>query len=109
MGLKFWLSIYLLHWVSLNKFWEFSLESDMTEEPTFTRQQLRQYDGENGPVLVAYLGIVYDLSECPKWRTGLHEWMHFAGQDLTSEIDDAPHDEEVFQRPCVRRVGRLVE
>jgi predicted heme/steroid binding protein len=81
----------------------------MAEERTFTRQQLKQFDGENGPVLVAYLGIVYDLSTCPKWRTGFHEWMHFAGQDLTSEIDDAPHDEEVFQRPCVQRVGRLVE
>jgi predicted heme/steroid binding protein len=80
----------------------------MAEEPTFTLQQLQQYDGENGPVLVAYLGIVYDLSACPKWRTGLHEGMHFPGQDLSSELDDAPHDDDVFQRPCVRRVGRLI-
>lgn len=79
----------------------------MTEEPTFTLQQLQQYDGETGPVLVAYLGVVYDLSACPKWRTGLHEGMHFPGQDLSSELDDAPHDDDVFQRPCVRRVGRL--
>jgi predicted heme/steroid binding protein len=80
----------------------------MAEEQTFTLQQLQQYDGDNGPVMVAYLGIVYDLSACPKWQTGLHEGMHFPGQDLTSELDDAPHGEEVFQRPGVRRVGRLV-
>jgi predicted heme/steroid binding protein len=37
----------------------------------------------------------------------LHEGMHFPGQDLTTELSDAPHGEEVFSRPCVRLVGRL--
>jgi predicted heme/steroid binding protein len=79
----------------------------MPEEQLFTRQQLQRYDGESGPILIAYHGIVYDLSECPKWWNGLHEGMHFPGQDLTTELEDAPHGEEVFSRPCVRRVGRL--
>lgn len=78
-------------------------------ETIFTERQLRRYDGEAGPVYVAFQGIVYDLSDCPKWRTGMHEQLHFPGQDLTSELADAPHAEEVFTRPCVRRVGILTQ
>jgi predicted heme/steroid binding protein len=77
------------------------------EEHIFTPQELRRFDGESGRIYIAYQGIVYDLTDCPKWRTGMHEALHFPGQDLTSEIVDAPHHEEVFMRPCVRRVGRL--
>ncbi len=56
---------------------------------------------------IACQGIVYDVTDCPKWRSGLHEQLHFAAQDLSSELADAPHAEEVFSRPCVRRVGVL--
>ena len=80
----------------------------MTEK-VFTQAELRQYDGVTGPILVAYEGIVYDLSDCPKWRNGLHEGLHFPGQDLYGEIEEAPHSIEVFKRPCVHRVGFLVE
>ena len=58
---------------------------------------------------VAFDGIVYDVTDCPKWRTGMHEQLHFAGQDLTSELPDAPHRTEVFERPCVKRIGPLVD
>ena len=78
-------------------------------EPTFTLRELRRFDGEDGLIYVAYRGIVYDLSDCPKWRTGMHEQLHFPGQDLTGELLDAPHAEEVFTRPCVRRVGLLAQ
>ena len=72
--------------------------------------ELRRCDGEGGrPVYVAVAGVVYDVSGCPKWRTGLHEQLHFAGQDLTSELPDAPHTAEVFSRPCVKRVGILAD
>jgi hypothetical protein len=37
----------------------------------------------------------------------MHEQLHFAGLDLTGELIEAPHGEEVFSRPCVKRVGRL--
>lgn len=57
---------------------------------------------------IACAGIVYDVTDCPKWRTGLHEELHFAGQDLTSELPDAPHELEVFRHPCVKRIGRLI-
>jgi predicted heme/steroid binding protein len=75
---------------------------------TFTPAELQRYNGERGErAYVAYQDVVYDVSECPKWRTGLHEGLHFAGFDLTSELPDAPHGPEVFTRPCVRRVGVL--
>lgn len=74
----------------------------------FTVQELKRYNGELGqPAYVAHAGVVYDVSECPKWRTGFHEQLHFAGFDLTGELPDAPHGVEVFGRPCVRRVGLL--
>jgi predicted heme/steroid binding protein len=78
-------------------------------ERLFTQRELRSYDGEDGRIYIAYQGIVYDVSDCPKWRSGLHERMHFPGQDLTSEFPEAPHAEEVFRHPCVQRIGRLVE
>jgi predicted heme/steroid binding protein len=77
---------------------------------TFTRQQLLRYNGEDrSEILIAYHGVVYDVTDCPKWRTGMHEGLHWPGQDLTQELAEAPHLAEVFSRPCVRRVGRLVE
>ncbi len=70
--------------------------------------ELRRNNGERGArKYVAYRGIVYDVTDCPKWRPDMHEQLHFAGQDLTSELPDAPHREDVFQRPCVKIVGRL--
>jgi predicted heme/steroid binding protein len=77
------------------------------EECILTEGELRRFDGENGPIYVAFRGVIYDVSDCPKWRSGLHEGLHFPGQDLTSELVEAPHGEEVFLRPCLRRVGRL--
>jgi len=39
----------------------------------------------------------------------MHERLHFPGQDLTSELPDAPHKKDVFTRPCVKVVGKLEE
>jgi len=80
-----------------------------SEELLLTETALRRYDGEDGPMLVAYQGIIYDVSTCPKWRTGLHEQLHFAGQDLSTEMAEAPHKEDVLSRSSVRRVGRLIQ
>lgn len=72
--------------------------------------ELRRNNGERGArKYVAYDGQVYDVTDCPKWRRGLHEGLHFPGQDLTSELPEAPHHREVFERPCVRLVGPLVD
>ena len=73
-----------------------------------TQMELKRNTGERGTrKFIAFQGIVYDVTDCPKWRTDLHEQLHFAGQDLTSELPDAPHQEEVFSRPCVKVVGKL--
>lgn len=82
---------------------------DEIEERLYTRRELTSYDGDRGPAYIAYKGIVYDVSNCPKWRLTLHEGIHFPGQDLTVEFIDAPHHEEVFSHPCVKRVGRLID
>jgi predicted heme/steroid binding protein len=73
-----------------------------------TELELKRSTGERGTrKLIAYHGIVYDVTDCPKWRTGLHEQLHFPGQDLTGELSEAPHREEVFSRPCVKVIGKL--
>lgn len=73
-----------------------------------TDMELRRSTGERGTrKLIAYQGTVYDVTDCPKWRNDLHEQLHFPGQDLTGELPDAPHREEVFSRPCVKVVGKL--
>jgi predicted heme/steroid binding protein len=80
----------------------------MNDDRLFTEIELRRYDGEDGPMYMAHAGVVYDVSECPRWRRGMHEALHYPGQDLTGELTDAPHKSDVFTRPCVRRVGRLI-
>ncbi|MBI5964776.1 MAG: cytochrome b5 [Chloroflexi bacterium] len=73
-----------------------------------SEMELKRGTGERGTrKLIAYKGIVYDVTDCPKWRLDMHEFLHFPGQDLTSELPDAPHKEEVFMHDCVKIVGRL--
>ncbi len=75
---------------------------------TVSMTELRRNTGERGTrKFIAYRGIVYDVTDCPKWRPEMHEQLHFAGQDLTSELPDAPHKEEVFLHTCVKVVGQL--
>jgi len=73
-----------------------------------SEMELKRSTGERGTrKLIAYKGIVYDVTDCPKWRLDMHEFLHFPGQDLTSELPDAPHQEEVFNHDCVKIIGRL--
>ena len=75
---------------------------------TITEIELRRNTGERGTRMwIALHGLVYDVTDCPKWRTGLHEGLHFAGQDLTTEFPEAPHRDEVFRHECALVVGRL--
>lgn len=77
-------------------------------ERQFTEMELRQYNGERGrPAYIAYQGIVYDVTNAPNWRGGMHRDLHYPGLDLTRSLRKAPHDATVFQR--VPRVGRLVQ
>ena len=75
-----------------------------------TELELHRNTGERGThKWIAYNGVIYDVTDCPKWRTDMHEWLHFPGQDLSTELPDAPHKEDVFTRPCVKIIGRLLE
>ncbi|MBV6396285.1 MAG: hypothetical protein HFACDABA_01883 [Anaerolineales bacterium] len=70
--------------------------------------ELRRNNGDRGArKFIAYKGIVYDVTDCPKWSGDMHENLHFPGQDLTSEFPDAPHKEEIFIHECVKIVGRF--
>jgi len=80
----------------------------MIADRLFTESELRQYDGTKGnPVYIAYDGVVYDVSDAPLWRTGMHQHLHYAGLDLTRSLRKAPHDAKVFERKYIRVVGRL--
>ena len=72
--------------------------------------ELRRNTGELGSrKWIAHEGLVYDVSDCPRWQKELHERLHFPGQDLSGELVDAPHKDDVFSRPCVKVVGKLAE
>jgi predicted heme/steroid binding protein/uncharacterized membrane protein len=74
----------------------------------FTPQQLSFYDGRNGkPAYIAVDGIVYDVSESKYWENGIHQDMHYAGVDLSSEINESPHGRDVLKK--LPRVGVLRE
>lgn len=73
--------------------------------PTITRAQLARHDGERAPAYVACAGLVYDVSASGHWPSGLHRGLHWAGQDLTAALADAPHGLETVQRmPIVARL-----
>ncbi|HEY6072209.1 MAG TPA: cytochrome b5 domain-containing protein [Anaerolineales bacterium] len=83
-------------------------EQVLIPDRLITLNELRRNTGERGTRLwIAMDGLVYDVTDCPKWRSGLHEGLHFAGQDLTKEFPEAPHKEEVFKHECAAIVGRL--
>lgn len=65
----------------------------------FDAAELQKYDGNEGrPIYVAYKGKVYDVSNSKLWRNGLHMKRHHAGQDLTADIQSAPHEPDVLDR-----------
>ncbi|MCB9154382.1 MAG: cytochrome B5 [Caldilineae bacterium] len=83
-------------------------EEQPVPDREFTEMELRQYNGERGRrAYIAYMGIVYDVTDAPNWRGGMHRDLHYSGLDLTRSLRKAPHSESVFQR--VPAVGRLIE
>jgi predicted heme/steroid binding protein len=78
---------------------------NLADLPVYTRSQLALRNGQDREeVWIAYKGIIYDVTNSRLWRTGKH-YEHWAGQDLTPELADAPHTEMVFQR--FTAIGRL--
>ena len=86
------------------------LEMQEIPVPVIGEKELCRNMGKRGSgKFIAYKGIIYDVICCPKWKNELHENFHFSGQDLTSKLPNAPHQEEVFNHDCVNIVGRLAE
>lgn len=65
----------------------------------FDSKDLAQYNGDNGtPIYIAHKGKVYDVSGSKLWKGGLHMRRHRAGEDLTVDIQAAPHGSEVLEQ-----------
>lgn len=64
----------------------------------YTEQQLALRNGQDrDEVWVALRGNIYDVSKSRLWRKGQH-YEHWAGQDLTKELPEAPHTDKVFDK-----------
>lgn len=64
----------------------------------YSKAQLALRNGQDREeIWVAYEGKIYDVTESRLWRNGKH-YEHWAGQDLTDELSDAPHTAQVFEK-----------
>jgi predicted heme/steroid binding protein len=71
----------------------------MTNMQTFTKEELAKYNGKDGkPIYIAHKGKVYDVTNSSLWESGEHQGLHVAGEDMTKDISDAPHEEDVLER-----------
>ncbi len=78
------------------------------EKRRFTISELRGFDGRNErPAYIAFKGKVYDVSDSKVWTGGMHLGRHFAGNDLTNSIMNAPHNEEKLM--SLQVVGELIQ
>ena len=78
----------------------------MNKLPEYSKSYLALRNGQDKPqIWVAFKGRIYDVTESRLWKNGKH-YEHWAGQDLTDELKDAPHSDQVFAKFEV--VGRLV-
>lgn len=72
----------------------------------YTSSQLALRNGqEKEEIWFAYKGTIYEITGSRHWLNGIH-YRHWSGQDLTEELDRAPHGEYVFKRCKV--VGKLI-
>jgi predicted heme/steroid binding protein/uncharacterized membrane protein len=63
------------------------------------REELSKFDGKEGRrAYIGYKGQVYDVTDSRLWKNGQHVKRHFAGRDLTDDLEKAPHTDEVFSR-----------
>jgi predicted heme/steroid binding protein len=77
----------------------------MDDLPEYSRSYLALRNGQDKPeIWVALHGLIYDVTVSRLWRDGKH-YEHWAGQDLTDELKDAPHDAKVFDKFKV--IGKL--
>ncbi len=64
----------------------------------YSKSQLSLYNGQDKKeIWCGYKGYIYELTNSKMWANGRH-YEHWAGQDLTDELEDAPHNERVFEK-----------
>ncbi len=72
----------------------------------FTQEDLKEHNGREGrKAYVVCNGYIYDVTDSFLWKDGKHQVTHYAGKDLTGELEEAPHDIGFLKRFPV--VGRL--
>lgn len=72
----------------------------------YSRSQLALRNGQDRQeIWIAFRGIIYDVGASKLWKDGQH-YEHWAGQDLTEELVDAPHTDRVFEK--FEPIGKLV-
>ncbi|MEX0883378.1 MAG: cytochrome b5 [Cyclobacteriaceae bacterium] len=63
-----------------------------------TKNQLALRNGQDKPdIWIGFRGMIYDLGNSRLWKNGKH-YEHWAGQDLTDQLVDAPHTAHVFDK-----------
>jgi predicted heme/steroid binding protein len=83
------------------------MKPEHSDLPTYTLAQLALRNGtDRKEIWCAYLGLIYDVSASRLWHKGKH-YEHWAGQDLTQELSEAPHSERVFDKFEV--VGKIAD
>ena len=71
---------------------------EQTPSNEYTHSQLALRNGQDKPeIWIAFNGKIYDVTSSRLWKNGKH-YEHWAGQDLTPELKDAPHSETVFEK-----------
>jgi predicted heme/steroid binding protein len=78
----------------------------MKELPEYSAAYLALCNGhDREEIWIAFQGFIYDVKGSSFWKTGMHYHLHWAGQDLTQELEDAPHNAHVLL--AFPRIGRL--
>jgi predicted heme/steroid binding protein len=78
----------------------------LKELEKYTQAQLALRNGQDKPqIWIAFRGLIYEVTGSRLWRNGKH-YEHWAGQDLTEELTEAPHNEYVFDK--FEPVGKLI-
>lgn len=68
------------------------------EIPFISKSSLALYNGvDKEKIWIAFEGKVYDVTASRLWKNGKH-YEHWAGQDLTQELSEAPHGIWVFDK-----------
>lgn len=83
--------------------------ANVSQQQIFTLDELKKYNGQNGnPAYVAVDGVVYDVTNSPKWKNGIHKACSsstFAGADFSESIKASPHGVSIMNK--FRVIGKV--